>query len=39
MDGIPIGGIVWEEFGGVALLEEVSLWVGFKISKAHAIPS
>ena len=30
-----VGGTVWEGLGNVALLEEVSLGLGFEVSKAH----
>jgi hypothetical protein len=36
----PVSGTLWEELVGVALFGRgVSLWVGFEVSKAHAIPS
>lgn len=32
--------LVWEETGGVTLVQEVSGWgMGFEISEAHVIPS
>lgn len=34
----PVVGTVLERSGGVALLEEMSLRVGFQISKAHVFP-
>lgn len=39
---VPVGGTIWEGFGGVAILEEeveVLLEVGSEVSKAHSGPS
>lgn len=37
---VPVGGTIWEGFGGVTLLEEEVLWeVGFEVSKSHSVPS
>lgn len=35
----PVSELFWERLAGVALLEEMSLGVGFEVSKGHVRPS